>query len=140
MMGSSIVPLPFLDPDASRAMEGTIPTDDDGDPHLRSLFAIKGTDILATDGEIGHVENLLIDDAAWAIRYLIVDTSNWWFGQHVLIAPFSVQSISWFDQVITVTLSRAQVKASPAWDPLAVIDQAYQQRLHSHYDWPGYGW
>ncbi|MBC7634699.1 MAG: PRC-barrel domain containing protein, partial [Acetobacteraceae bacterium] len=94
----------------------------------------------ATDGEIGHVENLLIDDVAWAVRYLIVDTSNWWFGQHVLIAPFAVRSISWADQLITLTLSREKVKASPTWDPMAVIDQAYQQRLHTHYDWPGYGW
>ena len=140
MMSSSLSPQPLLDRDASRAMEGAPLTDDGGDPHLRSMSAIKGTGIAATDGEIGHVENLLIDDVAWAVRYLIVDTSNWWFGQHVLIAPFGVRSISWADQVITLTLSREKVKASPVWDPMAVMDRAYQQRLHTHYDWPGYGW
>ena len=43
--------------------------------------------IEASDGGIGHVQGLLLDEDTWAIRYLIVDTSNWWLGHQVLIAP-----------------------------------------------------
>ena len=39
------------------------------------------------DGEIGHVEDFIIDDETWAIRYLIIDTRNWWPGKKVLISP-----------------------------------------------------
>jgi len=52
----------------------------DGDPHLPSIAVVKGYHVHATDGEIGHVENLLLDDANWHINYLIIDTKNWWFG------------------------------------------------------------
>ncbi len=66
---------------------------DDGDPHLRSMVAVTGYHVQATDGAIGHVENFLIDDETWVTRYLVVDTRNWWFGQHVLISPHAVREV-----------------------------------------------
>ena len=48
------------------------------DPHLRSTHDVSGHNIQAADGEIGHVDDFIIDDETWAIRYLIVDTGNWW--------------------------------------------------------------
>jgi hypothetical protein len=47
------------------------------DPHLRSTDSVSGHSIQATDGEIGHVEDFIIDDETWAIRYLVVATRNW---------------------------------------------------------------
>lgn len=63
------------------------------DCHLRSCSAVRGSPIHATDGDIGHIENVLVDDHTWAIRYLIVDTSHWWGGHRVLVAP------QWIDAV-----------------------------------------
>ncbi|MGI4955241.1 MAG: PRC-barrel domain containing protein [Janthinobacterium lividum] len=113
---------------------------DEGDPHLRSAAELTGYHIHARDGGIGHVENLLIDSEGWGIRYLIVDTSNWWIGRHVLISPYAVTSIDWLDQQIRLDLGRDQVKASPPWDPAEIISEAYERRLHGYYNWPGYGW
>ena len=50
----------------------------DDDPHLRSCKEVMDYHIHATDGDIGHVQGLLIDDENWRVRYLVVDTSNWW--------------------------------------------------------------
>ena len=47
------------------------------DPHVRSVEEVTGYHIHAVDGEIGHVENFMVDDADWGIRYFIVDTRNW---------------------------------------------------------------
>jgi len=110
-----------------------------GDPHLRSINEVDGYHILANDGEIGHVENLLIDDVSWGIHYFIVDTRNWWFGQHVLVSPYAVLKIDWEASQVSLDVDREQVKSSPPWDPLALIDADYQRRLHGHYRWPGYG-
>jgi hypothetical protein len=46
----------------------------DDDPHLRSIEAVTGYHIHASDGEIGHVEDFLVEDADWSIHYLVVDT------------------------------------------------------------------
>ena len=57
------------------------------DPHLRSTSEVTGYHIQALDGEIGHVEDFIIDDETWSIRYLVVDTKNWWAGKRVLVSP-----------------------------------------------------
>jgi hypothetical protein len=56
------------------------------DLHLRSVEAVTGYHIHARDGEIGHVEDFLVDDADWSIHYLVVDTKNWWPGKKVLVS------------------------------------------------------
>lgn len=111
----------------------------DGDPHLRSVAEVTGYHIHATDGTVGHIENLLFDDASWGIRYIVVDTKNWWPGQHVLLSPYAVRRIDWADREIAIDASREVVKGSPPWDPATMIDRAYEQRLHTYYGWPGYG-
>ena len=65
------------------------------DPHLRSTHDVDGHHIQAADGEVGHVEDFIIDDETWAIRYLIVDTQNWWPGKKVLISPKWIEHVSW---------------------------------------------
>jgi hypothetical protein len=119
---------------------GTILRSDDGDPHLRSIESVIGYHIHATDGDIGHAENFLISDDGWGIRYLIIDTRNWWPGQHVLMSPYAIREINWPEHQIRLDATRDRVKASPPWDPLAIVDRIYEKRLHTHYDWPGYGW
>ncbi len=111
----------------------------EGDPNLRSMAAVKGYHVEATDGAIGHIENFIIDDVTWDVRYLIVDTKNWWFGQHVLISPFAVRHINWLERNVLLDVSRDRVKNSPPWKPLDLIDKSYQERLHGYYAWPGYG-
>ena len=85
----------------------------EGDPHLRSIAAVTGYHIHATDGEIGHVEDFLVDDAGWSIRYIKVDTRNWWPGERVLISPRSVREIDWADKLMHLDVSRQTVKDSP---------------------------
>ena len=120
---------------------GTLPRGNQrGDPHLGSMKSVRGYHIQATDGSIGHVESFLVDDESWAVRYLIVDTRNWWPGARVLISPFAVEAIEWREHEVRLSVQRDQVKASPPWDSADTIDRLYEQRLHTHYGWDGYGW
>ena len=135
--------MPVAPPKHAGVLEADRPgsaADEGGDPHLRSMNAVTGYHVRATDGSMGHVENFLIDDADWGIRYVVVDTKNWWAGQHVLISPYAVRKISWLDHEVMLDVSRDFVKGSPAWDPVAAIDKTYERQLHDYYGWPGYGW
>ena len=109
------------------------------DPHLRSVAEVVEYHIHAVDGEIGHLENFMMDRETWTIRYLVVDTRNWWFGKHVLISPSAINEIVWSERHVRLNVTRDQVKSSPPWDPTAMIDLTYQTRLHHHYGWPGSG-
>ena len=95
-------------------------------------------DIEASDGGVGHVQGLLIDEETWAIRYLIVNTSNWWVGHQVLIAPQWIKSVSWPDHSVMVNLTRQAVKDAPPYDSAVTLDREGESRLHKHYASAGY--
>jgi hypothetical protein len=60
--GSSMEPSPY--PGSRRHKQEIADTRrDNDDPHLRSTGAITGYHIHATGGEIGHVEDFLLEDA-----------------------------------------------------------------------------
>jgi hypothetical protein len=88
--------------------------------HVRSTDQVIGLHLHATDGEIGHVDDLLIDEDTWRIRYLVVDTSNWIGGKWVAIIPSVLRSIDWADGTLAVAITRDAVKHSPSMDSLAV--------------------
>jgi len=87
----------------------------DEDPHLRSCNAIKHYHVHATDGDIGHVDAFLVDEDSWTIRYLIVNTSNWWLGHQVLIAPGQIGEVSWSREKVTTSLSRQAIRDAPTY-------------------------
>ena len=108
------------------------------DPHLRSCDDVVGYHVQATDGEVGHIAGFLVDEVTWAIRYLVVDTSNWWMGNKVLIAPTWISGVHWSNETVSVDLSREALQASPVYDSDAVLDRAWELRLHAHYSRIGY--
>jgi len=107
-----------------------------GDPHLRSIEAVTGYHMHATDGEIGHVEDFLVDDADWSIHYLVVDTTNWWPGKKVLISPKSAREIDWTHGLVNLNVGRQTVKGSPEYDASVMVDLAYEKQFLDHYGDP----
>jgi len=111
---------------------------DNDDPHLRSGNAVMKYHIEASDGDIGHIQDLLLDDETWAVRYLIVDTSNWWLGHQVLIAPKWIQYVSWSERMISVDLTRQLIKDAPPYHSAATLDRDGEINVHKHYKRAGY--
>jgi uncharacterized protein YrrD len=108
------------------------------DPHLRSTHDVDGHHIQAADGEIGHVEDFILDDETWAIRYLIVNTRNWWPGKKVLISPKWIESISWDESKVFVNLIRQTIKQSPEYTEESLLTRDYETTLHRYYNRQGY--
>ncbi len=74
-----------------------------------------------------------MEDADWSIRYLVVDTSNWWLGKKVLISPRSAREIDWMERLVNLNVDRQRVKNSPAYDASIPVDRAYETQFHSYY-------
>jgi sporulation protein YlmC with PRC-barrel domain len=110
----------------------------DGDPHLRSCKAVLNYHIEASDGGIGHVDNLLIDEETWAIRYMIVDTSNWWLGHQVVIAPQWIREVDWFDNIVAIDATRQNLKDAPPYDPAIPLGREREMDLYRHHGRAGY--
>ena len=122
------------DPAAPRPPGTAAAENRDGDPHLRSANEVTGYYVQATDGDVGHIEDLVVEAGSWKTRYLLVDTRNWWPGRLVLIAPDWASDVSWAERKVLVDVSREKVKGSPEYDATKPIDRGYEARLHSYYD------
>ncbi len=108
------------------------------DPHLDSAKEVSGYHIQATDGGIGHVEDFIVDDEAWMIRYLVADTRNWLPGRHVLIATPSVHLIDWETRRVTVTHTREKIQHAPEFDRSIPVTRELEERFCDHYGLPRY--
>lgn len=108
------------------------------DPYLRSTREVIGYHIQASNGEIGHVDDFIVDDETWSTRYMVVDTTNWLPGKKVLVSPTWIKSIHWAEANVRVNLTRAKIKKSPAFDPAAPMNREYEEKLYDFYRQPKY--
>lgn len=131
-MGTSGIP-PFEETIASQQQDRD---NDPGDPHLRSTKEVKGYQIHATDGKIGEVEDFTIDDTTWNVRFMIVDTGDWFPGKKVLISPKWIRDVQWADSAVYVDITKDAVKNSPEYDPSQPLQETYENDLHNHYGRP----
>jgi len=115
-----------------------VASDKSWDPHLWSTEAVEANAIHALDGELGHVDDFIIDDATWTIRYLVIDTKNWLPGRKVLVSPRWIDRIDWDGLKVFVNLTRDAIKNSPEYSEDALLDREYEMHLHGHYNRDGY--
>jgi len=108
------------------------------DRHLRSTNEVTGYHLSALDGEIGHVDDFIVDDATWSIRYLVVATRNWWPGKKVLISPKWLDKVSWKDREVMVSLTRATIKAAPEYTDDSLLTRDFETGFYGYYNRDGY--
>ncbi|MEP6863049.1 MAG: PRC-barrel domain-containing protein [Deltaproteobacteria bacterium] len=103
------------------------------DHHLRSSREVTRYRLHASDGEIGHITDFLIDDVSWEVRYLAVATTGWWTGKQVLIPTSLIETVRWDERRVDVHVRRELVKDSPEWNPDDPSWSDYEQRLRAYY-------
>ena len=108
------------------------------DPHLRSGNDVMRYYVHATDGDIGHVQGFLVDEISWAIRYIIINTSNWWLGHQVIIAPDWIGNVDWAESKVWLNLTRQAIKDSPPYDAAAPLNREQEASIFTHYGHDGY--
>jgi sporulation protein YlmC with PRC-barrel domain len=104
-----------------------------GDIHLRSTNELTGYRVVEMDGHLGVVDDFVLDDESWMIRYLAVDVDDWWTGQKVLLPPRFVGGASWPDRTVSVDLTRDQLRDCPEWDPTQPIVHAFADEVTRYY-------
>ena len=103
---------------------------------LRSASTTDGYHILAEDGQIGQVKDLLIDDATWAISYLVVSAGSWLSGRTVLVPMELVTEVNWEESAVGICVFKDQIQSSPEYDDSVPITREYESKLYEHYGRP----
>ena len=86
-------------------------------------------------------DGVIVDEKTWAIRYIIVNTSNWWLGHKVVISPEWIDDVDWPESKLSIDLTRQAIKDSPPYEPNTSLSREQETRIHAHYGrtgyWPG---
>ena len=137
MPSGSIVPPPINPYNSEKVHQEK--NKNNGDLHLRSIREVTGYSIETDDVRFGHVEDFLIEDDTWLVRYLIIDTQNWLPGsKKVVVALHWIKSIDWDNSKVHVELEKGKIENSPEFDYSQPLDRDFEKKLHKFYDKPKY--
>jgi hypothetical protein len=127
---------------AGRAAKGddpspeTQPDEGASELSLRSGREVVGYRIDAVDGYAGRVQDFIVDDETWIIRYMVIDTGRWLPGKKVLVIPLWIESMTWAGRTARVGLHRTVIAASREYAPSAPVNREYEVRLYDYYGRP----
>jgi hypothetical protein len=105
---------------------------------LWSLERLRDYTLRATDGEVGSVRDVLVDEVGWRVRYLVVATGSWLFGRRVVLGTEVLAAPTGDARTIPVALTRDRIEAAPAADDAPSFGRRFEERLRGHYGWPAY--
>jgi len=121
------------------AAEANLPKEKDSEPNLRSVTEVTGYHIQAQDAGIGHLKDLIMDYQSWAIRYLVIDTSNWLpASKKVLVAAEWTDLVDYKRRRVLVNLDSEQIEKSPEYDPGQPVNRELETMLYDFYGRPYY--
>jgi hypothetical protein len=98
---------------------------------LRSMKALRGYRVRATDSMAGTVRDFLFDDDAWTVRHMVVDTGQGWFSSaQVLVGARFLGAPEWEVGVVPVLLTKAQLTGERP--PQAAKPSAREKEFEPH--------
>ena len=133
MYPSVMVPMPVFVPPPVPSSEN-----ESADSHLWSTNDVTGYHVEATDGELGHVVDFIVDLEMWAIVYVEIGTRNWLPGKKVLLSPQWIKTVEWDDAKVYAALTREAIEDAPEYAESKDITREYETALHEHYGVPPY--
>jgi sporulation protein YlmC with PRC-barrel domain len=110
------------------------PTVENADPHLRSYREIEGYKVVAPEGKVGEVDDMILDEREWKTTHLVVDAGSWISYRRYLVAFDWLEAIDWDRSEIVVALSKDKIKSAPSYDPAKPITEGYIKTVAEHYD------
>jgi hypothetical protein len=89
--------------------------------------------VRARDGHIGLVDDFIIDDETWQVRYFVVQKRSWPFDKKALLSPEWVEQISPDLREVVVDLPRDAMMDAPVYNSRVSMTLSERQRLKRFY-------
>jgi hypothetical protein len=105
---------------------------------LKSMKELEGYIIMASDGEIGEIDEFYFDDHTWKIRYFVVDCGTWLTSKRVLLSPHSIIGFDKDKKQVRFDLTKEKIKNAPGIDTDKPVSRQHETDLAGYYGWPAY--
>jgi sporulation protein YlmC with PRC-barrel domain len=106
---------------------------DDKVSSLRRISSLTNFTLIARDGEAGRVEDIIIDDEIWLVKYLVISTGSW-TGKRVLVDISMSKKIDWEQSKIEFDLPKGKISDSPKYDPFMPILPEHEIELKKYFE------
>jgi sporulation protein YlmC with PRC-barrel domain len=103
-------------------------------PNLHSSQTVTGYHIITREEELGFVENMIVDEKTWMIRYLVIDANFGLESKKILIAPDWIDTINWHERDMSVNIATKKMGECPNFDLSMPIRREYEDLLYEHYE------
>lgn len=92
---------------------------------------IQGSKVVATDGEIGKIDEATYDVGS---AYIVVDTGPWILGRKVLLPAGVIERIDLDTREVQVRLTKDQIKNAPELDEVTDFrSDTYREQVGTYY-------
>jgi hypothetical protein len=108
------------------------------DTHLRRAKEVIGYGVEGRDNGLGSVEDFILEDENWILRYMVLDAGGLIEDKRVLIAPFWIQWIRYDNKQVFIDLPKQDIMDSPPFDPTEPLNREYEEVLYDFYGRPYY--
>lgn len=83
--------------------------------HVHCTREVLGYTLTTPDGQIGKVEDLLIDEQTWAVQQLVVDTARWRPGGEIAVPVALTRGIDREHDAVYVSADKETLQRWPAY-------------------------
>jgi hypothetical protein len=73
--------------------------------------------VTAGDGDVGDVDDLLLDDDLSRILFLVVEVKGWFFGKKILVGPSLISRLNRETSTVHVDANRQALKSAREYIP-----------------------
>lgn len=105
---------------------------------LRRAIEIMTYGVIASDGDVGRVEDLIVDDTNWVIQHLIIDTGNIIPGKKIMLDTSCIESVSWEEATLQLDLTKTEIEQSRVYDATEPVNREHEVRLYDYHGRPRY--
>lgn len=107
---------------------------EEDESHVHEAKQVTKYELAVTDGSFGKIDDLLIDESSFKIKYFIADTRKWLpGGKKVLISPQWIEGIEWVAARIKINVTRDQIESAPEYRSEIDLTDEQESQLWQHF-------
>lgn len=136
--GESPQPIEESDlPEESNVARASEDIEPEGDPHLRSINELRDYRIEGTQGRVGKVHDIIVDDGSWMVRHFVVDLdpsvdrSSADESSLRIVPVENVERVEWDQFSVFLDANAEFIRQSPEFDPTLALDQAFDRAMRA---------
>lgn len=101
---------------------------------LQSAVRTLGFRISSRNGEHGYMQDLVVNDDDWSVKFLVINTKRNLSGKKILVSPESVDWVSWRKKHVSIDLEKEKLSGCPNFNMILPINNEQQPLLQNKYE------